>query len=39
MIYNVNVWVIAWDPNEAIDIGDRSICGGGRLKRFYSTCM
>ena len=26
--------LIGWDPNKAIDIGEWSICGGGRLKRF-----
>ena len=25
---------IVWDPNKAIDIGEWSICGGGRLERF-----
>ena len=33
--YNIvtMVWVIAWDPNKVIDIGQWSICGGGRLER------
>ena len=29
---NVIVYVIAWDPNKAIDIGERSICGGGQFE-------
>ena len=28
-------WAIVLDPNEAIDIGEWSTCGGGRLERFY----
>ena len=31
----VGLWVIVWDPNETIDIGEWSICGGGQLDRFY----
>ena len=27
--------VIVWDPNKAIDLGEGSICGGGRIERFY----
>ena len=26
--------VIIWDRNKVKDIGDRSICGGGRLESF-----
>ena len=26
---------IAWDPNEAIDIGEWSICAGGQTERFH----
>ena len=44
--YNGIVWVILWDPNKTIDIGEWSICGAGRLERFYcihinvyNTCM
>ena len=33
------VWVLVWDPNKAIDIGEWSICGGDRLKRRYSIYM
>ena len=33
--YNGFVWVISWDPNEVIDIGEWLICGGGRLERYY----
>ena len=35
----VFVWVIVWDPNKAIDIGELSICGRGQLKKFYSIWM
>ena len=28
---------ILWGRNKAIDMGEWSICGGGRLERFYST--
>ena len=28
---------IIWNPNEAVDIGEWSICGGGRLGRFDCT--
>ena len=31
--------MIIWDPNKAIDIGRWSTCGGGRLERFYCTCL
>ena len=31
----VESWAIAWDRNKAIDIGEWSICGVGRLERFY----
>ena len=34
-------YVNRWDPNKAIDIRMWSICGGGRLERFYCmyTCI
>ena len=32
--YDVIVWVMVQDPNNAIDIGEWSICGSGRLERF-----
>ena len=35
--YNGIVWVIIWDPNQATDIGEWAICGGGRLERI--SCM
>ena len=35
--YHSIVWVVVWDSNKVIDIGEWSICGGGRLERFY--CM
>ena len=28
-----------WDTHKAIDIGEWSICGGGRLERFYYSFM
>ena len=32
----MSVWAIVSDRNKAIDIGNvRSICGGGRIERFY----
>ena len=30
----MSLWVILWDPNKAIDIGEWSICGGGQLESF-----
>ena len=33
--YKGIVWATSWDPNEMIDIGEWSICGGSRLKKFY----
>ena len=34
--YNgIIIWAIIWDPNKVSDIGEWSICGGGRLERFY----
>ena len=33
--YNGIVCAIAWDPNKAIDVGEWSFHGGGRLERFY----
>ena len=33
--FNCIVWVIVWDPNKAIDIGEWSISGGCLLERFY----
>ena len=35
--YNGIVRVIVWDSNKAIDIGEWSIPGGGRLERFYCS--
>ena len=29
------VWLIVWDRNKTIDIGEWSICEGGRLESFY----
>ena len=37
MIYIDIVWGFIRDPNEVIKIGELSICGGGRLERFYYT--
>ena len=35
--YNgIIVWVMVWEPNKAIVLGEYSICGGGQLERFYS---
>ena len=31
----MSLWVIVWNQNNAIDIGRWSICGDGRLERFY----
>ena len=34
--YNgIIAWVIDWDPNKVIDIGQWSICGSAQLERFY----
>ena len=33
-MYNGIVSAVVGDQNKAIDIGERSICGGGRLERF-----
>ena len=33
--YNSIVWAITRDPIKAINIGERSICGGSSLERFY----
>ena len=33
--YNSIAWVIFWDPNKAINVGEWPICGGGRVERFY----
>ena len=30
--------MIIWEPNKAIDVGECSISGGGRLERFYGIC-
>ena len=27
--------MIVWDPNKAIDIGERSTCGDGQMEMFY----
>ena len=32
-------WVIVWDPNKAINIGEISICAGGRSQRFYCPSL
>ena len=37
--YNGIAWVIIWDPNIVIVIGEWSICGGVQLERFYCTYM
>ena len=37
--YNGIVWVIVWDPNKAIGIGEFSICGGGQLERCESFAI
>ena len=29
------VWAILWDPHKAIDIGEWSLGGDGRLEKFY----
>ena len=34
-LYNDNAWVVVWNPNKTISIGEWSICGGGQLERFY----
>ena len=31
----ISVWEMVWDRNKAIDMEQWSICGGGRLERFY----
>ena len=33
------VWVIIWDQNKAIDIGEWSIWEGSRLERFYCSSV
>ena len=33
------IWAIVWCPNNVIDIGEWSICGGGRLERFYCSSL
>ena len=33
--FKISWWVVVWDPDKAIDIGEWSICGGGRLERIY----
>ena len=33
----ISIWAIIWDRNKTIDIGERSIWGGGQLERFYCT--
>ena len=30
---------IVWDRNNATDIGEWSMWGGGRLERFYCICI
>ena len=35
----ISLWVIVWDPNNTIDVGRWSICGGGQLERFYSISV
>ena len=35
--YSGFVWVIIWDTNKRINIGEWSICGGGQLERFFSV--
>ena len=37
--YSGIIWMVIWDPNKAIDIGEWSICGGGRLQRFCCKYM
>ena len=29
------IWVIAWDANKVINIGEWSLYGGGQLERHY----
>ena len=31
------LWAIIWDLNKTIDVVEWSICGGGRIERFYCT--
>ena len=33
--YSDIAWAIVWQSNKAIDIGEWSICGGGRFERFH----
>ena len=33
--YNASVWAIARNLNKAIDIGEWSVCGGGRVEKLY----
>ena len=37
--YNDRVWMIIWDPNKAIEIGECPIWGGGWLERSFSVCI
>ena len=44
--YICSVWQIGislrwtfWDPCKGIDIGEWSMCGGGRLEKFYCICL
>ena len=35
--FRIQLWAVIWYSNKAIDIGEWSICGGGRFGRF--SCM
>ena len=35
----ISAWSIVWDQNKAIDVVEWSICGAGRLERFYCICI
>ena len=39
-VYGVKICLqsIGWDPYKVIDMGEWSICRGGRLERFYGIC-
>ena len=37
--YNGTALAIVRDPNNAMDIGEWSICGGGQLEGLYCTCI
>ena len=33
--YNDIVWPVVWGANKAINTGEWTVSGGGRLERFY----